>query len=126
MANVMMLPDPKIALMTAEEISGAALPKDQRAPGIYFLLDHSLIVYVGQTMFLDVRIYQHRMENKKKFTHYTVLPCNESELGVLESQYIARFRPRYNVMNRWDHLRERFIATPETTGCEKVVGGEME
>lgn len=70
---------------------GAILYK--RTSGIYFLVAHSEVLYVGQTNSLDLRLVAHR-----RIPYETVyfLPCDPVELDSLERKYILQYQPIYN------------------------------
>lgn len=85
-------------LLSGTEILARAVPISSiLSTGIYFLLDHAEIVYVGQSK-TDVlaRIRQHSVRPEKIFTHVFVLRCAEEHTDRLERQYIERFCPKYN------------------------------
>jgi len=80
------------ALLRADEIADAALPW-AKASGVYFLLDGSEVVYVGQAVNVYSRIGQH---TGKRFDRYAFVPCPVDALDRLESLYIHCLRPRLN------------------------------
>lgn len=97
------LPAPKTYdLLQADEIMAGSMPRDGGIPGVYFLIDGTKIVYVGQSTNVHARVYQHRIALEKKFTRYFLLPCQPDELTALESRYIHLYRPKYNLMPVWD------------------------
>ncbi len=63
--------------------------------GIYFLLNDTLLVYIGQSKDILRRIQEHRQD--KVFTHYCYFECKESELNALEQKYIKRHNPKLNI-----------------------------
>lgn len=67
---------------------------------VYFLLDEGVVVYVGETLNLPRRIVQHTAD--KVFDRVYYVPARGTRFS-LESQYIARFRPRYNDEYRQQH-----------------------
>jgi hypothetical protein len=84
----------------------AALPLDQlrglfrvdrcdRAPGIYFLWNGPKLLYVGQSVHVGTRVYQHSL--RKQFTHATWMPSEIRLLRTLERLYLARYAPHLNV-----------------------------
>jgi hypothetical protein len=63
--------------------------------GIYFLVDASGILYIGQTGNLMVRIHRHR----KTFGHgfkVAFIACPSNLLDAAEAYYIVTLRPKYN------------------------------
>lgn len=120
------MPPPKekvYELLEPDEIILGSIKRKAGIPGIYFLIDGLRIVYVGQSMNIHARIYQHRIERKKQFTSYFLLPCQPEELTPLESLYIQRYRPKYNLLPRWDRSGVKPIAFIQS---DRVVGGEVE
>ena len=68
----------------------------ERITAIYFLIDGDDVVYVGKSIDLVSRILKHRSENRKKFTRYAYIRCDEIDLVDMEAAYIAKFAPKYN------------------------------
>lgn len=66
--------------------------------GIYFLLEDSQIVYVGQSVNIYARIANHANENLKKFTHYSFIECDRKDLSELEALYIGYLAPKLNTV----------------------------
>jgi len=79
-------------LLRENEIVAVSKPWQQFI-GVYFLIDNGKIVYVGQSVNVYSRIAQH---HQKKFDSFAVLPCQKTELDVLESLYIHVLRPLLN------------------------------
>lgn len=69
----------------------------ERKCGVYFLVDGSEIVYVGQSTDILFRISCHINAGKKNFERYAVLYCDHSSLSEVEADYIVRLVPKYNV-----------------------------
>ncbi len=61
--------------------------------GVYFLIDDTEVVYVGQSVNVYARIAQHK---DKQFDRYAIVPCAVNMLDKLESLYIHCLRPRQN------------------------------
>lgn len=61
--------------------------------GIYFLIDGSEVVYVGQSRSIMSRVLKH---SDKNFDRVTFLPVDERYLLLVEARYIQKFRPKYN------------------------------
>jgi hypothetical protein len=96
-------PPPKsYELLELDQIAAGAIVRQKRTPGIYFLLDEGQVVYVGQSINLWARLYDHVCKGKMQFDRYFTLTCKRSELTPLESRYIRKFQPKYNKMPRWD------------------------
>lgn len=64
-------------------------------PGIYFLLDGSHIVYVGQSVQPEARIISH-IRTEKDFDGYAISRCGHLDLDDLEVRYILKYTPKYN------------------------------
>jgi len=64
-----------------------------RWPGIYFLTDEDEIVYVGKADEVCKRCGAH---TDKIYTGAFSVPCHESALCQVESDYIKAFLPKYN------------------------------
>lgn len=64
--------------------------------GIYFLVDGSRIVYVGQSRDILLRLSAHLKDDEKVFTSFAVVEAEPHELDELEAKYIAKFTPGLN------------------------------
>lgn len=82
-------------LLTEKAVVDGSVPLTD-ACGIYFLLYERRIVYVGQSVNCRRRISQHEASKDKTFDAYHILPCAQTELDMLESLYVARFKPQFN------------------------------
>ena len=82
-------------------------------PGVYFLCQGDEVVYVGQSVSVPDRVMSHIRESRrpagKMFDPLRIfyLPVPESELLRVESEFIARLRPRYNGETK--RARERMV-----------------
>lgn len=65
-------------------------------PGVYFLWQGDVIVYVGQARSMRKRIGQHISEGRKAFDGISHQVYDESELLTIESQLIRVLAPKYN------------------------------
>ncbi len=63
--------------------------------GIYFLLDGEQVVYVGQTLSISSRIYDHH-RSSKKFNRFAWVRCKPELLNDWEGYYIGSLLPKYN------------------------------
>lgn len=118
-------------LLSAAEIAANAVEAVDGYSGIYFLLDGSDIVYIGQSTKIYARIGQHVAECwhptqapwTKKFTHATVLMCPRAHLDTLEAAYIRKFKPKYNrsLNGRSSGAGSGMIAVREKEGKAKPV-----
>jgi len=67
-----------------------------RVCGVYFLLFHGEIVYVGQSKDVVARVNQHVDEHLKDFDRVLYIPCPTGLLDYYEKRLIAVLRPKYN------------------------------
>jgi hypothetical protein len=90
-------------LLSHEDIVCRGTPKENimhlvltenYGPFVYFLINESEIIYVGQTFSLKGRIYQHTTE--KTFTHVCFLEVKGSDLNNIEAAYIVKLNPSIN------------------------------
>ncbi len=63
-------------------------------PCVYFLIDSSQIVYVGQSTSLGLRIHAHRTD--KNFDKVLYMPIDEYRLLEVERFFIETLEPKYN------------------------------
>jgi hypothetical protein len=61
--------------------------------GVYFLIQDSEIVYVGQSTNVMTRLLQHK---NKEWNGWFCVECDMEELTCLEDHYILKFLPKYN------------------------------
>lgn len=64
--------------------------------GIYFLVEDTEIVYIGQSVDVFTRVLTHRREGHKSFDKCCWVPVPRDELDAVESALIALFKPRHN------------------------------
>jgi rubrerythrin len=94
---------------TDEYNLGEILSKKKKAiknSGIYFLIRHNRIIYVGQTTNGIKRVYEH---TDKEFTNYTFIPCMRRDLNKAEAFYIKKFAPYLNIVHNGESMFEREI-----------------
>ncbi len=65
--------------------------------GVYFLLNGTEIVYVGQAYDVMSRIGFHRDEKKKEFNSYYIVECPKEHLNLVEAHFILKFKSLHNV-----------------------------
>lgn len=63
--------------------------------GVYFLISHDLIVYVGQSKDVFHRLDWHKY--RKVFDSYSIIECLPRQLEMLELHFIVKFDPRDNL-----------------------------
>ena len=95
------MPTVSFELMDIEGLRGLRKPPSIKQ-GIYFLWADEEIVYIGQSINLSVRIWQHltRPEHNlrdEKITGISVIEVEEGQgLDLMESLYINAYKPRRN------------------------------
>lgn len=65
--------------------------------GVYFLLNRSKVVYVGQSKSVEKRIADHKRNKKFSFDSFRVIGCNVDRLLDYERRLIRLFNPRLNI-----------------------------
>lgn len=83
-------------LLSQEVISKLSISRTEKISGVYFLLDESRIVYVGQSRNILSRIRDHHFIKDMQFDRWYFQRCPLHLLLKFEAHYIAVFRPRYN------------------------------
>jgi hypothetical protein len=81
-------------------------------PHVYMLIEGDEIIYVGQTVSLTSRIASHKYATKKSFSFLYIQPCEASDLVILESLYINKFKP---VLNQLKATRPTIIKQIHST-----------
>lgn len=69
-----------------------------KTSGVYFLYRFGEIVYVGQSSDVLRRVGEHMADRHKEFDEVAFVPCQPLNRLWMESQYISRIRPEYNMM----------------------------
>lgn len=67
--------------------------------GLYFLYLGADLVYVGQSVSIGCRVYNHLAEGIKTFNHYAIYDCahlSQAEVNCLEALFILEYAPRFN------------------------------
>ncbi len=77
------------------EIIQMKKPIHPKLCGVYFLISHDLIVYVGQSKDISARLIFHK--RVKAFDSYSIIECLPEHLELLELHFIIKFDPRYNL-----------------------------
>lgn len=83
---------PKYALLSKETLIQQA-KSNLAICGIYFLIKGDEIVYIGQSVNIFARMNGHA---NKDYDSVTFVPCDKSELDIMESLYILAYRPKLN------------------------------
>ena len=63
---------------------------------IYFLIKRNRIVYIGKSIDLDMRLYNHKIKRKINFDHYYYIEYLGDYLSIIEAKYILKFLPPEN------------------------------
>lgn len=79
-------------LLTASEIVAQA-QSPATLSGVYFLIKHGEVIYVGQSINAYDRLSAHL---SKEYDAFFVIPVDPDELLVVEARYIAFLKPRLN------------------------------
>ena len=86
---------------TAQHPLGFEMVTDK--PGIYFLFDDGVLVYIGKAKVIRNRISNH-YDSDKDFTHFTFTEYGDEPTAAImgkisedEIKYIQQFRPKYNI-----------------------------
>ncbi len=82
--------------LTKDEILKNKKPKEEKIPGVYFLIFENEIIYVGCSSNTTSRILTHITNNIFNFDSYYINPCNDYLLQ--ETKYILRFKPKKNTV----------------------------
>tara|TARA_B110000285_G_scaffold73250_1_gene84466 strand:- start:564 stop:1304 length:741 start_codon:yes stop_codon:yes gene_type:complete len=81
-------------MLIEREIAKVALPIDTSDYcGVYFLVKGDRVVYVGQSIHIQMRVREHAKD--KDFDSFSFIRCEKKRLNVLESLYIHALRPEY-------------------------------
>ena len=91
-------------------IATAKMPDEEfEQPGIYFLIQQDVIIYVGQSVNVLTRIKDHWRNRSyvRSFDKYNWIGCEKAILNEVESEMILRFRPK---LNRIISPNRRFIS----------------
>jgi len=85
-------------LLEIGEILG--LKNSSKISGVYFLILHGKIIYIGCSKNIIERVCTHRIE--KHFDYPVFIPCPENEMFELEKAYIKKFKPELNRVHNPD------------------------
>lgn len=77
-----------------ENILNSKICVEKENPCVYFLIKNNEIIYIGQTIRIKQRIYEHLKE--KDFDNYFCLYVSQDELLKKERFYIEKFTPKLN------------------------------
>lgn len=64
--------------------------------GVYFLICDGKIVYIGQSVNIFKRLYEHKKDQTKIWDKYAYIECEAGELDIVEALYIFKYEPIYN------------------------------
>jgi excinuclease UvrABC nuclease subunit len=93
------------------ELEGFSNISEALKCGVYALVQSGIVVYVGKSKCMLVRIYSHRNAKSKKgslpswfpvkgiaFDEVHVAPCHPDRLDQLEYEMINRYKPKFNTL----------------------------
>lgn len=85
-------------LLTKEELLENSFDANHsKLCGIYFLIKNNEIIYIGQSVNILQRLFEHRV--KKPHERFSYIECEVDKLNLLESLYIHKFNPVGNGKN---------------------------
>jgi hypothetical protein len=64
-------------------------------PSVYFLIKRGVVVYIGQTIHIVDRLFQHKA-SLMDYDVVKIIPCNADKLLHYEARWIKLFRPVHN------------------------------
>lgn len=79
-------------LLNGGNVTKSSSDKDEGVK-VYFLLDGVSVVYVGQSINLDMRIQAH---SSKNFDNIAFITIPHKCANDVEAHYIIKFQPKYN------------------------------
>lgn len=84
---------PAIRLVTNPELEG------RKITAVYFLIKKGVVVYIGRTENLRVRIIGHKstLFKSKWFDSFRFIECSDKSLCQYERRWIRRFNPKENL-----------------------------
>jgi hypothetical protein len=88
-----------LASLEAHLVAVLPIPKAQTDPtrcGVYVLIRGDNIVYIGQSVRVDLRVAQHRTDRRIKFDRVMMLRVPPGDLDAYEGALIRSIRPRRN------------------------------
>ncbi len=88
----------------------------ERKAHVYFLSYKGIIVYVGMSLNYEGRLLQH--SESKAFDSFYVTECDESIVKDIESHYIDKFRPFYNIA---ENFTDQFVPNNTYIKHEDVI-----
>lgn len=91
-------------LLSEQELFNLSQPLNSSLVGIYFLFQDQELVYVGQSFSIYSRIGTHCADREKVFNRVAIILCDVSELDALETQYIFKFKPKFNKKIPYDSI----------------------
>lgn len=90
-------------------------------PCVYFLIDGSEIVYIGQTVNFLSRINSHKSDQDKKFDSYFTFNCESEHMDGLESFLIMYHQPKYNLSGSENSNRKFHIPMKLSEVIRKLI-----
>ena len=105
-------------ILSPEQIKRQSKPIKNYSHGVYFLINHGKIVYIGKTTRGEIGVWEHYGE--KPFNRYTFIRCRPEEVDSLEQIYIEKYRPTLNIVNNKNNSNKQKRSTPKQFGYRSV------
>jgi excinuclease UvrABC nuclease subunit len=91
-------------------ITKEQVPMLPERSGVYALLDeNSQIIYIGKSINLNNRLYDHVIGKKDKFSFIQVMYESEEKLDELEKELTKKYKPKLNKRNKNDHRLSELV-----------------
>lgn len=95
-------------------IENSKLTKREKISGVYFLIAHKRIVYIGSSLNVMGRIETHKKNLRMHFNKYYIYTFNVrskfhkecKELRLIEKFYIKKYKPLWNFKDNPDYDKE--------------------
>lgn len=95
-------------------------------PGIYFLWQGEVVVYVGQSKHVTNRILKHAVDKLKTFDGVSSIPCPRKALLKTERYFIEALLPKYNRCGASEFIRKVWVGhTEERPMPDRRVGLDL-
>lgn len=110
-------------VLELEEILERSTPISRtQVTGVYFLIDKSVVVYVGQATQGTMRFLGHL---KKEFDSYYFIECDKRDLNMIETFYIARFLLKYNESFGISYENQEYLEAAKYAKYNNVTAGSV-
>ena len=97
---------------------------------IYFLFDDkNKLLYVGQTIYLESRVFNHLKNNEIPFSKCKYIECERCEMNEIEFEFIVVNSPPYNgpppISRKWFSLDQAKRKFPNFKGKISLLKKEL-